>query len=128
MRPRIQVRHQVITDSTAAILVADNTRRKPRIPAEVLSTMRNSANHPAFIPECNDLFHTSKVRMMIIKALFKGKTFSYRNSNLDQEQHLNTTPVGKTANLTREFIKRQFASQRIMRKAQDSSQALSLVA
>ncbi len=107
-RPRInRYDHINVLHEDAPIYILDNTKRKRRIPAVVVASLRDNQRMPSYTKACNDLFPYRKISAMIIRAINKGKAFTYRNDNLSDEVALDTTPVHRTANITQEFIERQ---------------------
>lgn len=111
-RPRINKTRIHVLHDDSPMYSLDNTKRKPRIAAETMVTLKDNARQPSFIPECNDLFPKRKVWRMFVKALNKGHLFHYRNENLSDEVCFDTTPRNKPVDLDMAFIKRQRESEK----------------
>ena len=136
-RPRISQRIHML-DHDAVIYSIDNTQRKRKVPAVCMATIRDGeitvGDRTYYAVEDHaktDFFPYSKISRMIYKALNKGKVFIYRDENLSDEQHLNTTPANKPVDLDKAFRKQQRRSQRMLEKhksqnAQEDTQALTL--
>lgn len=130
-RPRIKNYVQYVKEDTAIYATDPINTRKPKVTAEVMVALRENARQPSFQPSCNDLFHTRKVWRMLIKALNKGKLFHYRNLNISNELHLDTTPRNKAVNTDLLFFKKQRESaksygKRVKRNTQATAQVLDL--
>ena len=117
-RPRITIAEHInVLHDDATIYVLDITHRKPHISAEVMASLRDNKRQPSFTEACNDLFPMSKLSRMIVKAINKGKTFTYRDENLSDEVVLNNATADKTANIDSQFRKRQKQSVKRLAKA-----------
>lgn len=128
-RPRITTREHInVLHDDATIYVLDITHRKPHISAEVMASLRDNKRIAAKLGHSNavcDLFPMSKLSRMIIKAINKGKTFTYRDElpeGLSGEYaYLNVAPAEispvKTANIDAQFRKRQKQSAKQLAKA-----------
>lgn len=141
-RPRIVTRINVLHDD-ATVYLLDNTKpRKRRLPAVCMATIRdrsivvgereyslprqyvNSFTGEVYnTPDHHtDLFPYSKLSRMIVKAINKGKTFTYRDIVELPALCLNFTPAEETADIDQQFRKRQRES--IKRYAKQTAQSL----
>jgi hypothetical protein len=136
-RPRVRTRVHVLHDD-AAIYSLQETKRKPRVTAETLVTLKDNKRLLSKlgytddeVSAINTLIPKRKIWRMFIKSLNKGNVFHYRNNNLSDVQHLDTTPFNKPVNLDKAFIRRQWESaknygKRVNRNTQAGAQVSSL--